>query len=412
MSNYLAIATVTAALQQVLLPPVKAAVGGANVGFNRPDPANSTAPLVNIFLYQITPNAAYRNADLPTRRSDSSLAQRPQAAFDLHYLLTFHGDDTQLQPQLLLGAVVTALHAQPLLSTDNINNAVSSFNALTGSGLDSQIERIRFTPTALSLEEFSKLWSVFFQVEYSLSAAYQASVVLMESSDTPEEAPPVLTRNLYTLPIQVPTVTQIVAQSGVNDPITTLSTLLIQGQQLRSPGVLLLIENQEFTPTAVSDTQLTLPASATSLAGTQLHAGIKGVQVLEKLALGNDTTPQHRGFESNIAPFVLRPRITNASAAPAPAPPAGPGGTNVTLTLVPNIGVGQRAVLFLNNLTTGTAYVSLSTVSTADSNQIVINVAGVSTGTYVVRVQVDGAESLLAAGGGTNPLTGPTVNMP
>src|ERR1700759_2447167 len=156
MSNHLAIATVTAAVQQGLLPPVKAAGGGANVGFNRPEPRDTPAPVVNIFLYQITPNASYRNADLPMRRSDGSLAQRPQAAFDLHYLLTFHGDDTLLQPQLLMGAAVTALHAQPLLSTDNINNAVSTFSSLTGSGLENQVERIKFTPTALSLEEFSK----------------------------------------------------------------------------------------------------------------------------------------------------------------------------------------------------------------------------------------------------------------
>ena len=74
---------------------------------------------------------------------------------------------TRLEPQRLLGAVVTALHAQPLLSADNINSAASSFGFLAGSGLDSQIERVRFTPTGLSLEEFSKLWSVFFQVEYS-----------------------------------------------------------------------------------------------------------------------------------------------------------------------------------------------------------------------------------------------------
>jgi hypothetical protein len=408
MSNHLAIATVTAALQQVLLPPAKQAVGGANVGFNRPDPSNTTAPLVNIFLYQITPNAAYRNADLPTRRSDGSLTQRPQAAFDLHYLLTFHGDDTQLQPQLLLGAVVTALHAQPLLSTDNINNAVKTFNSLTGSGLENQIERVKFSPTALSLEEFSKLWSVFFQVEYSLSVAYQASVVLMETSDSPQDAPPVLTRNLYTIPFQIPSISRVLARSGASDPITTASTLLVQGQQLRSKGALLLMENQEFPPTEMTDAQLTLPVPST------LHAGIKGVQVLQKLAMGNDTTPQHRGLESNIAPFVLHPTITNATAAAAPAPPAGPGGTNVTLTLSPNIGVGQKAVLLLNNFATSpaTAFTSFPTVATADSNQIVINIANVPTGTYLARVQVDGADSLLTIDSGTQKLTGPTVNMP
>jgi hypothetical protein len=55
MSNYLAIATTTAALQQVLLTPVSNAVGSAVVGFNRPDAASSTTPLVNIFLSPITP---------------------------------------------------------------------------------------------------------------------------------------------------------------------------------------------------------------------------------------------------------------------------------------------------------------------------------------------------------------------
>ena len=256
MSNYLAIATTTAALQQVLLTPVSNAVGSAVVGFNRPDAASSTTPLVNIFLYQITPNAAYRNADLPTRRSDGSLVQRPQAAFDLHYLFTFHGNDAQLEPQRLLGAVATTLHSQPLLSTDNINSAVTTFGFLAGSGLDSQIERIRFTPTALSLEEFSKLWSVFFQVEYSLSAAYQASVVLMESSDTPVPAKPVLQPNLYVVPFNSPYVSQVVAQDG--KPITSASTILIQGTHLMSPNTFILIEGQELTASASSATQLTL----------------------------------------------------------------------------------------------------------------------------------------------------------
>jgi len=403
MSNYLAIATVTAALQQVLLPPVKQAVGGANVGFNRPDPGSSTTPLVNIFLYQITPNAAYRNADLPTRRSDGTVAQVPQAAYDLHYLFTFHGDDTQLQPQLMLGAVVTALHAQPLLSVDDINNAVKTFASLAGSGLENQVERIKFTPAALSLEEFSKLWSVFFQVEYSLSAAFQASVVLMESSDVPVTAPPVIAPNIYVLPFQTPYINQVVAQSGVNDPITTASTLLVSGQKLRGQSTLLLIENQEFTPTGISDTQLILPVPSS------IHAGIQGAQVLQKSMMGTPAV-LHRGTESNIAPFVLRPTITNATAVAAPPP----GGTNVTLTLSPNIGVGQRAVLLLNNFaaTPATAYTSQPTAATVDSNQIIINIANVPSGKYVACVQVDGAVSPLTVDPVTMLLSGPLVTMP
>jgi hypothetical protein len=399
MSNYLAIATVTAALQQILNAPVGNAVGSAKVGFSRPDASNAATPLVNIYLYQVTPNAAYRNADLPTRRSDGSLAQRPLTAFDLHYLFTFHGDDTKLEPQRLLGAVTTTLHAQPLLSSDNINNATSTFSFLAGSGLDRQIEHVRFTPTALSLEEFSKLWSVFFQVEYSLSAAYQASVVLMESTDTPVPAPPVLQRNLYVVPFQAPLVDQVVSQDG--KPITSTSTILIQGSHLRRPNTFLSIEGQEFTPATSADTQLSLALTPS------LHAGVKALQVLQKLDMGTPAAA-HRGFESTVAPFVLCPTVSSATAAVAAS------GTDVTLNLVPNIGVGQRAVLLLNNVssTPATSYTSPGVMSAADSGSIVINITNVPNGTYLVRVQIDGAESQLTFNSVTHVLEGPTVAMP
>jgi hypothetical protein len=395
MSNYLAIATVTAALQQVLMTPVGNAVVGAKVGFSRPDASSSTTPLVNIFLYQITPNAAYRNADLPMRRADGSLAQRPTAAFDLHYLFTFHGDDTKLEPQRLLGAVATTLHAQPLLSADNINNAASTFGFLAGSGLDSQIERVRFTPTGLSLEEFSKLWSVFFQVEYSLSAAYQASLVLMESDETPAPAPPVLQRNLYVVPFETPYINQVVSQDA--KPITSTSTILVQGTHLRSPNSFILIEDQELPATTSSDTQLSLTLTSA------LHAGVKSLQVLQKFDMGTPAAA-HRGFESNVASFVLCPTVSSATAV----------GADVTVNLVPNIGIGQRAVLLLNSVAPAppTAYTSIGVVSTADAPSIVINIDHVPTGTYLVRVQVDGAESQLTFNAVTHVLEGPTVAMP
>ncbi len=407
MSNQLAIATVSAALQQVLLTPVSQAVGNAAVGFSRPDASNQPTPLVNIYLYQVTPNAAYRNADLPTRRSDGSLAQRPQAAFDLHYLFTFHGNDAQLEPQRLLGAVITTLRAQPLLSSQNISRAVQNFGFLAGSGLENQVERVKFTPTALSLEEFSKLWSVFFQVEYSLSAAYQASVVLMESDVTPQETPPVIDRNLYVVPFRWPTIDRVVSQAGADQPILSATTLLIQGRQLRGPITLLLMEGQERTPASATDTQITIQVPP------DLHAGVQGVQVVQKRPLGTPPV-SHRGFESNIVPFVLHPTITIQSAVlDANSTPANKI-TDVTVNLVPNIGVGQRAVLVLNNVTATppTAFTSSAVVSSADSNQITISINNVPAGNYLARVQIDGAESMLTVDQNTHQFTGPMVAMP
>ena len=44
-----------------------------------------------------------------------------------------------------------------------------------------QIERVRITPQPLSVDELSKLWTAF-QTHFRISAAYQVSVVLIEST--------------------------------------------------------------------------------------------------------------------------------------------------------------------------------------------------------------------------------------
>src|SRR5437773_12309095 len=123
MSNYLAIATVTGTLHNVL-SNAAAVVPGAKVSTKRPDAATAASqePGINIFLYQVTPNAAYRNADLPTRRANGEMVQRPQAALTLHYLLSFFGDETHLEPQRLLGAVARHLNAHPLLTQLDITS--------------------------------------------------------------------------------------------------------------------------------------------------------------------------------------------------------------------------------------------------------------------------------------------------
>jgi len=402
MSNYLAIATATAALQQVLQDPVKTAVGGATVGFNRPDGASAAkgGPLVNIYLYQVTPNTAYRNADLPTRRADGTLVKKPQAALDLHYLLTFHGSDDKLEPQRMLGAVASALQAQPLLSTQNIQAAVTQFGFLAGSGLESQVERVKFTPTALSLEEFSKLWSAFFQVEYSLSAAYQASVVLIESDDTPQEALPVLARNVYVTTFRQPAIAQVISQAGAGLPILPTSTLVIQGTQLLGGVTSVRIGNLVVTPPTVTQNAIVLPVPA------GLQAGVLGVQVIQQMQLGTPPLP-HPGVESNVAAMVLHPVIT----------PAGATSTQVVVNVKPTVQTGQRVALVLNQATlpppaAPAAYNFSIPPLAANASTLTFPIDNVQGGgtTYFVRITVDGAESPLDLNP-SSPTFGPTVTI-
>ena len=194
MSNALAIATVTTALAGIVRNAAQSVVNGAEVVTGRPDTNATTANRIHLFLYQVLPNGAMRNNDLPTRSSDGRLATRPAAALDLHYLLAFYGSETELESQRMLGAVVRDLHAKPILTRAMIQNAISSQSFLGGSNLTDEVEQVKFSPLAFSLEDLSKLWSVFFGTPYVLSVAYKGTVVLIESEEAAQTALPVLKR--------------------------------------------------------------------------------------------------------------------------------------------------------------------------------------------------------------------------
>src|SRR5215212_6841842 len=306
MSNFLAVATVTATLSRALTAAVGVDVPGATVTTLRPDDSTNGTPAtgVNIYLYQVAPNAAWRNADLPTRRDDGGLVQRPQVALDLLYLLSFYGSEVQLEPQRLLGSVVRMLHTQPVLTRQMIRDAIGDPNNtfLATSNLDEEVERIKLTPSSLSLEELSKLWSIFFQVPYTLSVVYQASVVLIEPEVQTQKALPVRERNVYTLPFRQPTIEQIMSQAGAERPILAGDQLILAGKQLRGEVTRVRIGGIEAEPQAVSDTQISVPLPE------NLRAGLQGVQVVQYVQMGTPPTP-HRGFESNVAAFILRPTI-------------------------------------------------------------------------------------------------------
>src|SRR6187402_1931229 len=105
MSNSLAIATVSAALAAVITKSVQDLVSGSDVFIGRPQitPPPNAQRWVQVCLYQVLPNAALRNTDLPSRTASGELRQKPQVALDLHYLLAFYGDETEFEPQRMLG---------------------------------------------------------------------------------------------------------------------------------------------------------------------------------------------------------------------------------------------------------------------------------------------------------------------
>ncbi len=402
MSNFLAIATATETLKRLLLRAV-AVVPGANVTTERPDRPGPAGPYVNLFLFQVTPNTALRNVDVPTRRPGGDLVQRPAVALDLHYLLSFHGNHVDLEPHRLLGGVARTLHARPVLTRQDILAVTEGPDAhplLVNSDLAEAVELVKFSPTALSLEELSRLWSVFPQTPYTLSMTYQGSVVQIESADTPQTALPVRERLLYVLPFRQPVVEQVFSQAGVGQPLVVGSTLLLRGRQLRGEVTRVRVGVAEVTPPAVSDTEITLPLTSPPIPAGVLRAGAQGVQVIHLLLMGRPPAP-HRGVESNVAAFVLRPTITSVNFA----------GGAVGLQIDPIVGKDQRVVLLLNERadTAPAAYAFPKSLD-ADTSSVQVAVSGVRPATYFVRVQVDGAESPLDLDPASTTF-GPTVTI-
>jgi len=184
MSNHLAIATVTASLQRLIQAAIQTSVEGARATTVRPNQiATGGTPEVgvNIFLYQTISNAHLANLDAAPLRSKGTPPQR-QTPLDLYYMFSFYGNDVELQPQRLLGSVVSVLSDKSILNSGILQDTCNdpTFEFLRNSDLHQQVPDITITPVNLSLEDLSKTWSVFYQTPYVLSIAYKVMIVVIE----------------------------------------------------------------------------------------------------------------------------------------------------------------------------------------------------------------------------------------
>jgi len=134
---------------------------------------------LNIFLYQVLANPAWRNQDLPSGKPNGQ-PSRPLLPLNLYFVISACEDD-QLAAHEKLGKVMLAIHDNP---------AILDFDAVTG--IKNQPDPIRATLQPVSLDEMSKLWSAF-QAPYRPSVAYEVGVVLIES-EKPDSSPMPVTR--------------------------------------------------------------------------------------------------------------------------------------------------------------------------------------------------------------------------
>lgn len=399
MSNQLAIAHVTAALGKIAHVAAKNAVPGISLTFGRPD-ATGASSRVNLYLYQVLPNGARRNDELPSRGPDGKLSARPRAALDLHFLISFHGKPELFEPELMAGAVVRELHTHPMLDADRLADGAAGEASLAASDLAAGPDRVRISPLLLSLEEVSRLWSVLVQTPHVLSLAYEASVVMIDALVSAPAPLPVLRRGkdgrgAIAGTDRVPRLRS--AWIGFADdpvppiaraslPAAALGTkVILEGTDLEADTLELRFRHPlrpDFAivvpPADRSATEIRFAIADDSAAMTQWAAGLYSVTA--KL------TRDGKELVSPVWPFLLAPRL--AGLAPNPASPPGVL-VDLTATLRPQVLATQRPVL-----RAGTAEAA-ALPRGADTDPVVFRLdPAPALADVPVRIETDGVESM------------------
>jgi hypothetical protein len=406
MSNALAIAAVTRTLRAVITRAVLESVPVntpsdvqlvnqiqvTTLPLDKVREVNQNGNVVNLFLYSATPNAALRNLSF-SRMSGGSSGVDSQLALSLHYMVSVYGqDNNELLSHLLLGRAMLALHDNALLMPADLNDA------LAASGLQDQVERVRITPHPLNFEEMSKLWMAF-QTVYRVSAAYEVSAVLIDSARPQRAAPPVRVANISVATFSVPTIDRVdpqIAPAG--------ATLRITGTNLGDPSTQVRLGSLLVTPSSSADSELSfaLPPS--------LSAGVNTLQVVQERALGVPPVPHPGvGFQSNVAAFVLSPQITTVP------PITVARGAALTISVSPAVRSDQRLAVLIGDQVLLAPPRAASDPPSSNTVSVALP-ADFATGTFLLRVQVDGAASPLvtdtnAASPTFNQYVGPTVTV-
>jgi len=395
MSSPDALATVTETLRHLLSgttatvttkPPSAARVG-------------ESGDQINIFLYATHYNPAFSNFPMPGEAKSGESAFPPLPLI-LNYMITAYGaNDDDISGQQLMGQAMSILHDHPLLSKADIQGITPD------SGLQNQIERVRITPAALSLDDIFKLWSSFQSAEYRLSTGYQVSVVLIESTLAARSPLPVLkrgeqNRGVNSSPAPVPSLTGF--RFPNQKPSAELGdTITLLGERLASDDMVIRFQHPllvdpldssilrpiELLPNAIrTDTELSvkLPAQTDDVdVGSKWPTGFYMVSLVIK-------RPDIPVWTSNALAMPLSPRITSVSPTSAPA-----GNVTLNIECLPQVRPDQRVLLLFGDRTIKPdSIVTPADKSAPTTLTFTIDNAAKRATPYILRLRIEGADSI------------------
>lgn len=396
MSNAQVIAGTTATLRLLLLAGIPArdpAIPQLDVTTLPPDKVNLSAdkPALNLFLYQTALNGAFRNRDSAHARPGES--PLPPLALNLHYLITAYGNVDDREGDFshrVYGAAMSVLHDHCVLGSEELVSSMSPNPALR------QVERMRITPLATSVEEMARLWTIF-QTNYRLSTAYEVSVALIESDRAAIMPLPVLKRGStnrgpISLASAAPSLVRAVPPGG-RAAVRLGEILNLEGANL-SGDLRVRVTSQRLAAPVFFDP---LPDSTSDNVKVSLPpAGDPGV--MSAWSPGFYTAAivaAHAGMHdlvSNSVSFALAPIIGLSPAQlPATVPPAPPAVLTVSCT--PRLQDTQEAWLLFGDkrIRERTRVAAADLTLPTESEFDVFGAAGES---FVVRLRADGVDSI------------------
>lgn len=164
-------------VSQTLLELIKT----TNIDVELSSPKSPNPKRLTLFLYKVLENAYLKNAESLTHETDviSGILIQKQAPLtvDLYYLLTAHsfGTNGVLEAHKALSRAMRVFYDNGILR----GSLLHTLDATTGL-TDKSVLRVTLNP--ITMEDMTRIWSVFPDTPYEISVTYLVTPVEIESA--------------------------------------------------------------------------------------------------------------------------------------------------------------------------------------------------------------------------------------
>jgi hypothetical protein len=389
LGNFLAFASVTSTISYIL-EEVNRDVAGIKITTKPLDAIDLQNPVngLNIFLYLVSPTSSVDAIDTLVRDKQGQPANNPVLSLDLHYIINAtSAENEDLVAQKILASAMRILNNHPILLRDLIRKSLTGKEGLEMSDLPDQMDDVRLTLNALSIEDLTKIWARFPNANFRPSVAYVAQVILLESKMV-EPSGFIGSVGLDKIgQLKSPIIESIEPRVLEYAPN---ASIVVLGSSLNGPSVAAEFNdslNSKLNGENNSDKRIVVPIPA------EIEPGIQRVTINHYLSSQNDgqTFGKRSVLKSNSYPFVLTPRIMS------PRQGKIERGKEMTIEFEPPVSKEKTVFAYLGDAVVPAIHVK-DPRSNGDSKvgsvKLVIP-ADLPSGPYLLRVAVDGATSML-----------------